>query len=345
MKKQYIGIIRDHSASMGNLIHKAAIDYNTNIKLIKENSIKHDIDTIVSVLECGIRGVNGKTVNKFAHQNSSVHVLKDMNSGDYRATGGSTPLFDAVDMMIDSLKRVPDANEPDVSFMVIVITDGGENSSTISPYLLKDKMDALIRTDKYSFVFRVPKGYAHTLVNRLGVSRENIQEWEVSEKGFEASTATLASAYGTYYKERAAGATKTTRFFADMSDVKKKDIVKNLKDITKELLVYNVTESFEGWQIRDFVEQKTKKSYVKGQAYYLLMKTEEVQDYKNIIIVDKKMSQAFSGLHARDLLGLPDDGTIKLSPKAHPKYDIFIQSTSVNRKVKGKVIVWKGFDK
>ena len=35
---------------------------------------------------------------------------------------------------------------------------------------------------------------------------------------------------------------------------------------------------------------------------------------------------------ARQLLGLPDY-EVKVSPTSHPNYDLFIQSTSVNRKL------------
>ena len=81
----------------------------------------------------------------------------------------------------------------------------------------------------------------------------------------------------------------------------------------------------------------------RGAAFYLLMKPEnEVQDHKQIAIRDKKTGVIYSGVNARQMLGLPYHGTVKVVPGNHGGYDIFIQSTSVNRKlVKGtQVLYW-----
>jgi hypothetical protein len=81
----------------------------------------------------------------------------------------------------------------------------------------------------------------------------------------------------------------------------------------------------------------------RGAAFYQLMKKEdEVQDYKQIVIRDKKSKVVYSGANARQMLGLPYNGTVKVVPGNHGTYDIFIQSTSVNRKlVKGtQVLYW-----
>lgn len=51
--KQYVGFSRDHSISMRPLQVAAKNDYNQNIDAIKKAAVKEDIDTIVSVVECG----------------------------------------------------------------------------------------------------------------------------------------------------------------------------------------------------------------------------------------------------------------------------------------------------
>ncbi len=86
--------------------------------------------------------------------------------------------------------------------------------------------------------------------------------------------------------------------------------------------------------IREFCEQKTKKPFLKGAAFYELIKPEkEVQDYKQIVIRDRTTGSVYAGANARHLLGLPDYGTVKLVPGDHSKYDVFVQSTSTNRKL------------
>ena len=88
MSKQYIGLVRDHSASMRSLASAAMADYNMNIETIKEGASGSDIDTIVSVIECGVNGAvpsYQQVGNKFVVQNSSVSKLKPLTS--YAANG------------------------------------------------------------------------------------------------------------------------------------------------------------------------------------------------------------------------------------------------------------------
>lgn len=84
---------------------------------------------------------------------------------------------------------------------------------------------------------------------------------------------------------------------------------------------------------------------LKGAAFYQLTKTEpEVQDHKRIIIRDKTTNAIYEGAAARQMLGLPTYGTIRLAPKdlSSSNFDMYIQSTSVNRKmtVGTNVVYW-----
>ena len=73
-------------------------------------------------------------------------------------------------------------------------------------------------------------------------------------------------------------------------------------------------------------------AYHHGKGFYQLTKTEDIQDHKQIIIMDKAQ-KAYSGPQVRQLLGLPATGTAHVRPGAHPGYDIFVQSKAPNRKL------------
>ncbi len=53
----------------------------------------------------------------------------------------------------------------------------------------------------------------------------------------------------------------------------------------------------------------------------------------NAAIRDKKTNAIYGGDAALQALGLPSYGTCRLAPGSHPAFDIFVQSTSVNRKL------------
>lgn len=76
-----------------------------------------------------------------------------------------------------------------------------------------------------------------------------------------------------------------------------------------------------------------------GRGFYQFIKPVEVQDHKEVILVDKKTGDMFSGKKARELLRLPKTGTVKIKPdvarEVLAKYTAFIQSTSNNRKLIG----------
>lgn len=336
--KNYFGFARDHSGSMSSIARPAARDYNDTIAAIREEAITHGIDTIVTVAELGYgRTDEVRTVVK----NSSVIALSPIKESDYTAQGRGTPLFDAVGELIEQLEAVPDADSDDVAFLVYVTTDGGENASRkYTGEKIAKKIKQLVATDRWTFVFRVPRGYS-TYLTQYGIPAGNIQEWDQSERGMATSTASTKSAFKGFYAARAAGVKSTDKFYADLSTVTLKEVKANLVDISGEVDVYRVDANNDGVQIRDFVEAQGV-TFVKGCAFYELSKTETVQDYKSIAIRDKKTGAVYGGQSARDMLGLPYSGDVKLAPGQHGQYEIFVQSTSVNRKlVKGtNLMIW-----
>lgn len=70
-----------------------------------------------------------------------------------------------------------------------------------------------------------------------------------------------------------------------------------------------------------------------GRGFYEFTKRVEVQSHKEIILMDKKSGNFYSGNAARQLAGIPVGVSAKVSPENLPNYYVFIQSTSVNRKL------------
>lgn len=348
--KQYIGFVRDHSISMTSLAAYAARDYNTNIEAVQRASNAHQLDTIVNTVMCGIAGNESiawsrrqnRGVVKREVVNSNVHMLKPIPERSYPTTGGSTPLFDSVGELIELMENVPDADDRSVSFLLIIITDGQENDSQKwDARLITEKIRKLQYTDRWTFTFRVPRGQTWEL-ERLGIPRGNILEWEQTQHGFETATKDTVRAVDHYYTQRSKGVTSSKSFYADLRDVTLADVKRNMEDITKDVAIWPVKNA--GSEIRTFCEFKNGGNYLKGAAFYELTKPEKVQDYKKIVIRHQRTHKVYGGEAARHMLGLPDFGEVRLRPGDHGKYDIFIQSTSVNRKLmKGtEVVYWTG---
>lgn len=333
--KNYIGISRDHSGSMHGLQQPAMRDYNSKIQVIKEATLANNQDTIVSVNEFG------STVRRVV-QNSNVTALHPITN---YGCSGMTALWDSVGDLIEQFESMPDANNPDVSFLVMAITDGEENSSRrYSASRLAEKIRKLTLTDRWTFVFRVPRGYGRNIARSLNLPEGNILEWDQTTRGVETAAKQDAAAFTEYFQNRSAGIKSTQKFYTDLSKATSADVQAALVDISNEVAIFPVGVKDGGQQIRPFIESRTGKPMRKGAAFYQLNKTEPVvQDYKKIIIRDKKTQSIYEGGAARQMLGLPQYGNIRLAPGNHGDFDIFIQSTSVNRKLTSgtSLIYWE----
>lgn len=337
--KTYLGIIRDHSGSMQSLRSPAMADFNALLAATRRAAAANNIETAASVYECdsGIpferRRVNHLT---------PIGSISPMVS--YRANGG-TPLFQTVLQAIQDLKKVSDYNNPEVTFLVMATTDGQDTNGGASE--LAREIRELQNTDRWTFVFRVPRGYARDLC-RLGIEPGNILEWDQTERGVQASSQANDQAFADFYTARTTGTKSTRTFYTSVANITEAD-VKKLGDISGEVQLFPVSAREEGGQIRDFVENRLSGSaMLKGAAFYQLVKTEDkIQDYKLVAIRDKESGQIFCGPEARDLIGLPRYGDARVRPDTAGKWQVFVQSTSVNRKVNAgtQIMYWPNVGK
>jgi hypothetical protein len=330
-----VGIICDHSVSMRSLVNGAMKDYNMVVESLKGNEEK----IYVSRIECG-------RYNALDHRHAKVKVAFTNTRADYLGLmttyvvdGQSTPLWDSVDTGINTL--LGDAYiarpNPDDSFILMTITDGGENSSSTNISQLRARIYNLQSTDRWTFVFRVPVGYKNQLLN-LGIPSGNIIEWEQTEVALAASTAQTVSAMRSYVSGVSRGVTSSRNFYdtSQLEALRPADLRAELNDITDKVRVESVWSEDEGTQIRDFC-LKSFGEFDIGHAYYQLDKPEKVQASKKLIIKHKKKGKYYGG-DVRSTLCLPD-AEIKLKPADHPDYEVYVQSTSVNRKMTKKTKV------
>lgn len=336
--KNYIGFVNDHSGSMRALAPAAIKDYNANIDAVKHAANTEMLDTVVSVV--GVGFPRDYMVTRQV-QISNPHVLKPVTAWP---TDGGTPLYDGIGNMIALLRSLPDANNPDVSFLVMITTDGEEmHSSRYNRDTLRRLIEEVSQTGRWTFAIRVPRNANTSMISNIGIPAGNIQQWDTSAAGLEKSTQVQAQAVTQYYAARSSGLKSSSAFYADASQVN----VSALVDISNKVSLYVVDPAKSGIEIRDFILTK-RQVYLKGSAFYQLTKTEpRVQHDKLIVIRDRATGKVYSGSDARKMIGLPANQNARLHPGDHKNYDIFIQSSSVNRKLVGGtgVLYWEEIGK
>lgn len=317
----HVAVLVDVSASMQGLttaLNKNFADLISNLGQKQANQ-----QTFISVYTFGSRITQ---LSSAADASTIKH--------NFSCHEGSTALFSAVKKATQDFSAMKCVNDPNTSFLLLVLTDGYENySDHVQPTCTAAELVKLFAdkqaTDHWTFTFQVPKGNKTSLV-RMGIPDGNINEWEQTSDGLAQTTQSTNIGTQSYFTARAAGQTSVKGFYqTDLSGVTKKDLSK-LTDLSGQYKLHNVqTEE----AIKAFVESRLKINYASGIAFYQLMKKEKIQAGKQLLIMDKVSRKIWGGLEARNLLGLPTTADCFVDPLNHGAYEVFVQSTSVNRKL------------
>ena len=206
-------------------------------------------------------------------------------------------------------------------------------------------MNEKINTDRWTFTFLVPNRTEERFCREFGIPRGNVRGWDsTTAAGTRQAGIVNSQAYATFFKQKSAvgaGKTMSSRsFYSDTSDLTVRTARKELSEITKQVTFLTAKSEV---TIRDFIIGSGL-PWIKGAAFYQLIKTEKrVQEYKMVALRVKSSGKVYCGQQARDMLGIGNAvGTVRLVPGDHGKFDVFIQSTSINRKIPAgsEVMYW-----
>jgi len=322
----YIAFVVDESGSMSHLANNVRRSFDDIRETISRESVGQE--TLVSLYK-----VNDTVRSEFER----------IPPEDIRlsyAPGGMTPLNDGIGTAISQLENNIRRGAKDVSFLVVVLTDGIENASRgpfANTYTLRGAITARQATDKWTFVFQVPPGTKAKFARDYGVEPGNIREWEPTERGYVETVQRTNVGTQHYFQARSKGVSSVKSFYTDLSGVSQRDVQSTLNDLQWKFSTHQVPWECE---IRSFVEAETGRPYQIGSAFYQLMKPELVQAGKQILLREKGKKAVWGGAEARNIVGIPLASDARLKPGNHANYDLFVQSMSTNRKlVRGTTVL------
>lgn len=242
--------------------------------------------------------------------------------------GGMTALIDATVQSILDLEQTAQLYG-DHSFLTYVLTDGQENRSRkFNATLLRDRLDKA--PENWTFGAFVPDAQGVFEAKRFGFPAGNIAVWDTtSQQGVEDVGKLITDTVNSYMTARASGIRGTRSLFSTGADAVNAKTVAKLAPMKAGS--YFLVPVPKDAVIKEFVEA-TGNQYKIGQAYYQLMKVETIQGNKALAVVEKATAKVFTGTGVRGMIGL-SDLTVRVKPNHNPEYDIFVQSTSVNRKL------------
>lgn len=328
----HITLLLDASSSMTRYRHDLVKVADAQITHLAERSKFHDQETRITVYTFTHDGM-GANIPCLIYDKDVLRMPSI--SGLYHPNGW-TPLCDAITQAIADMKLVSE-KYGDHSHLLYVLTDGYENRSRQQN---RTGLQGLIRSlpDNWTVAAFAPDVMSKTELIKYGFHKDNIKVWDVNE-GVEEVGAAMAYTTDMYMTARAQGTRSTTSLFS-MAAPAASDVKATMTPMTKgSFWVENVTTEevakVDNGRIDQIMQLKTGKPYSPdGRTFYRMDKRERIQPGKKIAIVDKQ-GNAYTGSAARTLLGLPPEGSteVRVSPGRWTEYEVYVQSTSNNRKL------------
>ena len=176
-KRTYYQLILDRSGSMSSCIEQTVEGVNNQIHRIKEVAEKFPEQELFTSLTLFNRDVvqvwNRKTIGE----------LKELSYSDYRPDG-TTSLLDAIGFSIKSLQDSigKEVAQNLASVVVVIITDGYENSSTTYQLNQINKIiDELEKTGKWTFSYIGTTIDTYEVASTLSIKRGNTMLYDLNE--------------------------------------------------------------------------------------------------------------------------------------------------------------------
>jgi hypothetical protein len=260
-------------------------------------------------------------------------------AGHYRPSG-NTALIDAFLQAIDDMKTTSQRHGKH-TFFLCGASDGEENDSVARYY--PDRLPKAIADldSNWDVGLLVPDKSASNEAKRHGFPGESIKIWNSSgSHAAEEMGGHFRQATEAMFQARARGETSIRGSLFRVKALSEGDLA-GLVPLTRGSYVEHggkLPSAAEDMRIDVFAASHAGR-YIPGSVYYRLTKPETVQDYKQVAVRDKNGSMY---LHPdlRVRLGLPplapagSPGKSRVRP-AIGGLDVFIQSTSHNRKLIG----------
>ena len=172
MKITELVFIIDKSGSMSGLEDETIKGFNELLNKQKKQKDKALITTIFF-----------NTTMQFINERKDINEVKEITLNDYRV-GGCTALLDAIGNVINYiLNNQINDKENEYNNMVVIITDGLENSSLEFSY---EKINSLInkkQKEDWQFIFLGANIDVIKEANKMGIASDNAVSYNNDEKG------------------------------------------------------------------------------------------------------------------------------------------------------------------
>ena len=213
--KNYVVLILDKSGSMKSIKNEVVGGFNDQIKEIKKKNTEFGMETKICLV----------TFSTFV--DTPILWLEDIEkviplTDETYNPDGYTAMYDAVGTTVESLLKLPEANDEDLSFLVIVISDGEENNSQ---KFNADKVAELVssceKTGRWTFSYVGANQDLKAVSQDLNININNTLAFMADSDGYQKTSGRISGSMGHWYNSRNVGLKSVKTMFVDDSQNKK----------------------------------------------------------------------------------------------------------------------------
>lgn len=229
-----VAIVLDKSSSMSGTKEQTAIGYNEHIQQIRLNAERQEIKFCLVTF-------NGEVFEHLWLE--SADKLKEVTENDLE-TVGSTALRDALGYTIQKLSKTAPKGD-DVSFLVIVISDGEENSSQhITPGALQELVKERQGRGNWTFTYMgCSEEYVNKVAKETAIPVTNCAVWDNrsahrTRKGMTSSSEKL----GAYFCARATGQSASESYHSSVKGAAANYVDDGPDDVQQAVVDHNAVQ-------------------------------------------------------------------------------------------------------
>ena len=205
-----VAIVLDKSGSMSSIRDEAIKGFNDQIKILQESPDNVDVRVTLITFE--------SQVDLPVFEGIPVDKVEKLDRSNY-VPGGGTAMLDGVGYAIDLLGQ-DEANQYEgSSFLVIVISDGYENSSKSFDW---EVVSSLVcgRQGKgnWTFTYLGADQDLSEVTDKMGLHKGNVQVFTKSSEGYTKASALTAEGTKMYTQSLSKGLRATKSFYGDQDE-------------------------------------------------------------------------------------------------------------------------------
>jgi uncharacterized protein YegL len=205
IKKNYLMMVLDESGSMISMREQAISAFNE--QLISARQSRGDIDVRVGL-------VKFEGITKDVHVNKPLDQVEPLTHATYVPCGG-TAMYDGVGRAIELLNQQPDIKDEDVTVLMLIISDGEENSSKFyKSEVISELAKGLQATGRWTFTYAGANQDITKIQKTFHMPMGNVTSFQASAAGMSANNSMRSAGTNSYYKSQTFGTQSVSNFYA-----------------------------------------------------------------------------------------------------------------------------------